>query len=420
MAQAKGESQRTLLIGGMVLLALIIIVAAVFLYASLTSKPPQGPLSAEEIARRYSEAVVFIEAGWKLIDTGSGRQLYHAHFLNEEAESNASTGADGPGGAGEAAPKRVKVFEGLGQKIPLYMQVGGKVQPLLIGTDGGGLHNPIGGQSAGSGFVVRSDGFILTNRHLASAWETAYVWPAETGPGLLIDETGKKEGKRLAFEDLPRDWVPGTSTALAESVRYEKRQKRLVPKLLKSRAVLEGRFDYLDVLFARTKLRTRARLVRSSDRHDVALIKVDLPQALKTVEINPNYGGIGQGAKAVVLAYPAAALEPGGLRQPRDLTAPGAQARVLPDPAVDEGHVVTIHKGGQPIRGVDYAVEFGDSFELSFRSMGGGSSGGPVFDDRGRVFALLYATRTAREAPASFAVPISYAAEIMNLGRVTQ
>jgi len=408
--QMLGEIRRQLRLEYLVAAVLLIVIlalAGVFFYRRFARKPADQPLSAEEIARRNTDAVVLVLSSWKLVDNRTGRQLYHVHFLNQIQE--------------RAGGRPVKVFEQLGERVPLFVQTEGRIQPLLSYSDGGGLHKPIGGQAVGSGFIVRSDGFLLTNRHLAAAWETPYNWPAESG-GLLVDESGKMDARPLTSQQLPRDWIPvkpgpqPSSAPLGTSILY-RAPKRLVPVLAATPAALEGRLDYLDVVFARTTLRTKARLIRSSERHDVALAKIDLPQPLRAVEISPAYGSIAQGTKVVVLAYQTDAVSATVMRQSKEAK---QTTRALPDPAVDEGYVVSIHKAGQPVPGLEGLVESGDSFELGLRTGAAVSTGGPVFDDRGRVIAMLYASRTGRDAPASYAVPIGYGIEIMNVGRASQ
>ncbi|MEM1118521.1 MAG: S1C family serine protease, partial [Bacteroidota bacterium] len=61
-----------------------------------------------------------------------------------------------------------------------------------------------------------------------------------------------------------------------------------------------------------------------------------------------------------------------------------------------------------------------DAYQLSTSATGAGNSGGPVFDNRGRVIALFtYGTGTNRgDAAVTYAIPIRYGMELMpSLGR---
>lgn len=311
----------------------------------------------------------------------SGAQLYHACLKRD-------SGVGGFGG---------------GAVIPLFVRSEGKIEPLLAAGDGGGTNIAIGGLGTGSGFVVREDGFIITNRHIAAAWTLGYVWPADMPAGVLLDEDGTID-RTLTRSDLPRDWVPQKGVSAAESARFDPGRKRVVGKINRLKGA-DGRHDYLNITFAKTKVRTKARLTRASDTHDVALIKVDLPQPLTRVEINPDYDSVRPGDVAISLAYPAISSS--------------SETVDIPEPTISTGDIARIHRAGQPITGLELApLGIGDSYQLNIGTMGEGSSGGPVFDKWGRVIAVLYAGRTSLEAQARFAVPIRYAAEIMNISKV--
>jgi S1-C subfamily serine protease len=61
----------------------------------------------------------------------------------------------------------------------------------------------------------------------------------------------------------------------------------------------------------------------------------------------------------------------------------------------------------------------GDVYQLTVNSTGGGNSGGPVFDDNGRVIAIFtLASGPMADFKVTFAVPIRYGMELMGLKRV--
>ena len=55
----------------------------------------------------------------------------------------------------------------------------------------------------------------------------------------------------------------------------------------------------------------------------------------------------------------------------------------------------------------------GDSYQLQINTTGSGNSGGPVFDDHGRVIAIFYAGLSDGRTAVTFAVPIRYGKELM-------
>jgi S1-C subfamily serine protease len=60
---------------------------------------------------------------------------------------------------------------------------------------------------------------------------------------------------------------------------------------------------------------------------------------------------------------------------------------------------------------------FGDVYQLTVNSTGPGNSGGPIFDDRGRVIGV-FTSGTRGDVMITFAVPIRYGIELMGTRRV--
>lgn len=364
ITQAKRESRKYLLIGCGVL---AITLAAVFWMMSSPEPVTGCSLTPEDIAKN-AQSVVWLEVSWKLIYTGTGGQVYHEYAIVE--------------------------VNGEKRRMPRYIRTGQRsYEPALTLSAAGNA--PIGGSHGGSGFVITSDGFILTNRHVAAAWYAPYDLPA----GVLTDDQGNILG---GVDRGPSDWIP------AQAI---KNRRSLTDKLL------EGRIDRLNVTFPDNKLRIPAQLSRVSDEHDVAMVKINLPEAVPKIEMYDNYNSIKQGSPIVVIGYPLGeSLAPVAVRV-REKSGMGEdQSAFVPEPTVTSGIIGRVIKAGSDTS--SYYSAFGDTYQHT-AATNPGNSGGPVFDQCGRVIAIHNANVRVAQG-ASYAVPIKYGMDLMGTKPVKQ
>ena len=273
--------------------------------------------------------------------------------------------------------------------------------------------------------MVSSDGFILTNRHVAATWDTSYEW-SEDRYGVLLDlaaaPTGKLAVKKvtpISAASFPRGWVPQQAKFLFDG-SFDLASLRDLPERVSGKS-LDGRNDYMDVTFAKNRLRVPGRLVRVSDNADVAMIKVDLPQSVRKVELNDNYSSIQPGDPITIMGYPGISPAVYGVVTSHDMFNAAQSAHIIPDPTISVGNIARVIRG-QSTPSVNEAVEssIGDLYQLTVNSTGSGNSGGPVFDDRGRAVAIFNAGSQRGGTAITFAVPIRYGMELMGTNKVMQ
>ena len=273
----------------------------------------------------------------------------------------------------------------------------GKVVPYLttkMDAPRGTILDLIASSGSGSGFVVDERGFIATNRHVASNWLTSFHFQDYAFPGLLLGYDNKGNlaidpNVQVNRQDVG-DWVPGNDK------KYT------------------GFNTYLDVTFANNAQRTPAKIVRISPTHDVAMIKIDLPETLPKAELYDNYDKIQPGDAAIVMGYPGIAPVQLVLKRSQDVFNTNPNITSVPVPTVSNGNVGRMVRGSEKNNRIDdYLSTFGDYYQLTINSTGGGNSGGPMFDDHGRVVGVFSAGKWEPGAAISFAVPIKYVMELM-------
>ncbi len=380
LQQSERKSKKGLIVTALALL-IVVVTAGWMIYSN---KPVQQvivqnntieskdtkTLSPVQINKENEKKVVFIELGWKLQLTSTGDQLYHVYL------------PDGKNG-----------------KTAAYIRNNQNAIEPFLATKGaapeGAQLIPIGGFGSGTGFVVDERGFIITNRHVAAAWLTSYQFPPDAFPGVLV--TNSKE-QIPVYENQVQNWVP------AEAMNYNRQMLETGVKYI------DGTSAYLDVTFANNSLRTPAKIVRISNVHDVAMIKIELPEILSKVDMHDNYNQIETGSAVVVMGYPGLSPDQYVANRSQDGFNRNPNIVKVPVPTLSAGNVGRLVKGRAGSDKVDdYHSTFGDYYQLTINSSGPGNSGGPTFDDLGRVIGIY----SAGSAKVSYSIPIKYAIELM-------
>jgi len=431
VAETKGETQRTVMMASGGLLVLIALVASYLVFLRPEPTLPEIPrdntadvenvqdslsqqgtrlsdlrnkvgMNASEIYAKNQSATVYFEAAWRLQHTPSGgRQVFHQYVDIRVPAFTWYEGFDAAGYNFIAGYENVS----LGTYAAYMLMDDGTLEPVLTLEDGGGLNAPVGGMHSGSGFVVTNDGFIMTNRHVAASWLTDYVFPDDAFPGIVYAQAGG-------------EYVPvGTVDERGMTPWIPSRTRSLEFKMLGGPKVLEGENVVLDVTFSKNERRVPAQLVGINPGHDVAMVKVNMPGQLPKVELAPADHVIQTGDAVTVLGYPAIAPPVFTLRESGDYFNRHVDISNVPDPTVTDGTLGRIIRGTQAPAGrtkYEYWSSFGDAYQLTIGATGSGNSGGPVFDNQGRVVGIFFAGSWDPDATRiTFAVPIKYAHELM-------
>lgn len=331
----------------------------------------QGANLASDIRSTWGNSTVLIEASWQLVESGTNRVGFH------------------------------QSFDFGGEKFPMYREMeDGSIRPVITFTPGNGLA-VFGGSHTGSGFVVSKDGLIMTNKHVAEAWSVPFDFKF---PGIVK----RKNGSIDRIDELPavqKKWVPTRDGYFLED--KEKGGKRFV-----------GRNVTLNVVFPNSNLRVPARNNTPSDLHDVALIKIDVAKPLTPMVLSEDaHNTVKAGHRVVQLGYPGISAKSYLSVRSQEAASDSYNRTSIQDVSVNEGLVSKIvPRISNATVDAFIVTDLGDYIEMNINHSGPGNSGGPLFDNQGKVIGLFTADVANRSGVGSIAlaVPIRYGIALLD------
>src|ERR1700729_2272417 len=259
--------------------------------------------------KRLGESTVYIHDQWELYDRGSGRQIFQ---------------------------KMVKVGDA-GLPAIVRLEDGRLVRWLTLDSDRTSFYRPVGGDHTGSGFVINEQGFILTNKHVASSWGSVYEdfqnnsW--SRGSVYPIRSDRHETMKNVDGVRNLNQWIPENGGYLFEAARAN--------PISNDERDFYGRNDVLTVQFPGTRDEINAILLRPSGEADVAEIKVESTQSLSKLELaEDNTVQIGQ--KIILLGYPGVSQETYGVQQSTEGGHVRDKVVYIPEPTVTEGVIAKL------------------------------------------------------------------------------
>jgi serine protease Do len=342
--------------------------------------------TAQDIVTKYGDATVYLEVQWQLYDQGTGRPVFH------------------------------KTNRHNGENVPCYVKMpDGTLVRWLTLEDEARTNLRIGDSLRASGFVVNERGFILTSKHVAGAWMMPYGMPP-TKKALIypLSWDGSRSREQPKFLDLTdtvelralENWRPDNGGRIFGGTR---------PVLLTSggaeNRTFNGRNDALNVQFPGDAAQIRGSLVRASDQ-DVALIKIDVVNSLRTIIELGSDDKVENGEKVVVLGYPTISGETCEMHKVNDTGKVREKCDFIPKPTVTDG-IISRLGGELKARGNVAYSDIGDAYQMTVNGTGAGNSGGPVFNAKAHAIGIFYAERNYKNTRVTLALPIKHGKELL-------
>lgn len=382
MDRQRRSMAHRLLIGAGALVAIgAIVVAGLVHFGVLFGKSPQA------IVAEFGPATVVVEARWHIVDKETGRPVYQRNCIVDNLS------------------------------LPCFLQIDNNpVQRWLTTDDDDHRGIPIEEGGRGSGFVVKDQGFILTNKHVAQGWKVPGWMYFDSRGGILIRISTAGQGEISITRINPRAYQNLKGWDFDHPVRLIKPNFGAPGGMAfgpMSLAMLEGRNESLSVRFPDTRDSIEARLVKGSAEADVAEIKIDTTRKLPTINLASVGSRPSVGERVTVLGYPGISEEKHAIVQSSEGGNITNLLELIPQPTVTEGIIAKVGDTVKAEKNVQTFDDLGDVYQLTVTATGHGNSGGPVFDRDGKVIGLFTYSRSIGDERVTFAVPIKYGLELL-------